>query len=35
MTDWDAQSIAILIGGIIGMVTLWGIFLWSLGRQKD
>lgn len=35
MTDWDAQSILVLVGGVIGMVTLWSVFLWSLGRQKD
>ena len=35
MNDWDAQSILTLIGGVIGMATLWGVFLWTLGRQKD
>jgi len=33
MTDWDAQSIAILIGGITATITLWGLFLWSIGKQ--
>jgi hypothetical protein len=35
MNDWDAQTILTLIGGVAAMLALWGVFLWSLGRQKD
>lgn len=35
MNDWDAQSIITIILGVIAMTALWGVFLWTVGRQKD
>jgi hypothetical protein len=32
MSDWDAQSIAVLIGGLIATGALWGVFLWLVRK---
>lgn len=33
MTQWDTQSIALLIGGVTATISLWALFLWASGRQ--
>lgn len=35
MTDWDTQSITTLILGITAVITLWGLFLWSISKNRD
>lgn len=34
MNDWDAQSIAVLVVGILATAGLWGFFLWHLSRDN-
>lgn len=35
MTDWDTQTIITLILGITITISLWGLFLWSIGKDRD